>query len=113
MLHGFPIVLPKKQNICTGVLSQNKIYERVRVRMNEITRALHAPERVRIFYAVIKHGYRCFISIIRLQYRVCLCNALHCFRKLILTGCCLVTRTIQVTSTDLEQGLKSVETAIY
>ena len=83
------------------------------MRMNEITRALHAPERVRIFYAVIKHGYRCFISIIRLQYRLCLCNALHCFRKLILTGCCSVRRTVKVISTDLEHGPKSAETAIY
>jgi len=33
--------------------------------------------------------------------RLCLYNALHfIFRKLILTGCCLVTRTVRVISTD-------------
>jgi len=31
---------------------------------------LHAPERVRIFYSAIKHGYRCFISILTRQDRL-------------------------------------------
>jgi len=38
---------------------------------------LHAPERVWIFYSAIKHGYRCFISILRRRNRLCLFNALH------------------------------------
>ena len=33
--------------------------------------------------------------------------------KLILTGCCLVARTVKVLSTDLEHRLTSVVTAIY
>ena len=28
-------------------------------------------------YSAIKHGHRCFISILRRQYRLCLYNALH------------------------------------
>ena len=66
---------------------------------------LHAPERVRIFYSVIKHWYKWLISILGWQYRLCLYNAMHkFFRKLILTGCCLVTWTVKVISTDLEHG---------
>ena len=37
-------------------------------------------------------------------------SIMHCtrlFRTLILTGCRLVTRTVKVTNTDLEHGLKS------
>jgi len=43
-------------------------------------------------------------------------SIMHCtsfFRKLILTGCRLVKQTVKVKSMDLEQGLKSLVTAMY
>jgi len=46
-----------------------------------------------------QHGYRCFISILRWQDRLCLYN-----EKVILTGCCLVKRIVKVISTDVEHG---------
>ena len=75
----------------------------------------YAFKLVLVFYSAIQHGIRCFISILRRQDRVCLYNALRkiCFRKLIFKGCCLVTRAVKVTSTDLELGLKSAITAIF
>ena len=54
--------------------------------MNYSTSAL-APDRVRIFYSAIKHGYRCFISILSVP-------LLYAALVFILTGCCLVKRTV-------------------
>jgi len=48
-----------------------------------------------------EHGYQCFILILRRQDWLCLYNASF-FRKLILTGFCLVTQTVKVISMDLE-----------
>ena len=47
-------VLESKYNIGTRVLSQNKIFALVRVRV--------IKELVPIFYSAIKHRYPCFIS---------------------------------------------------
>ena len=61
-------------------------------------------ERVRILYSAIKHGNRCFVSILRRLLKTNCVSIMRCtsfFRKPILTGCCLVTRTVKVISTDL------------
>ena len=47
-------VLESKYNIGTRVLSQNKIFALVRVRVIKVL--------VPIFYSAIKHRYPCFIS---------------------------------------------------
>jgi len=56
----------KIKNICTRVLSQNKLQVRVRVRM--------IRKRVNLFYAAIKHGYICYIFILKRQHRLYLSN---------------------------------------
>ena len=46
-----------------------------------------------------------YISILTRQDRLCFYNALHkYFGKLILTGCCLVTQTVNVKCMDLDHG---------
>jgi len=63
------------------------------------------PRQVRIFYSQVQMFY--FNSNTARQI-VHLLRAALFFLKLILTGCCLVTRNVKAISTDLEHGLKSV-----
>jgi len=57
---------------------------------------------MRIFYSAVKQGCILFYfdSKTTIQIVPLYCAALVFFRKIILTGCCLVTRTVKLISTD-------------
>ena len=87
-----PVNISFQKNQCSALQRHNRVHPCFNS---------YAPILVHIFYSAIKHRLRCFNLILRRQDRLCLYNALHqFFGKLILTGCCLVTRTVKVIRTD-------------
>ena len=73
---------------------------------------IDALERVRIFCSAIKHGYRCFISILTRQDRLYLSNLLHCFGKAYIDRMSFGLAEGKLNSEGLERGPRAMVTAI-